>query len=494
MSLLKKLASETAIYGISSILSRLLNWVVLTPYLTRIFVPEEYGIVSELYAWIALLLILFTYRMETAFFRFGRAPEEINRTFSTASLSLLLTTVIFTGVGISLAQPVASWLKYPDHPDYVIWFLLIVALDALAAIPFARLRLQNRPMQFMILKTIGIVINIILIFFFFEICPWLLQKGWKWIEIIYDENNRLAYVFIANLLASWGVLLLLLPQYFKIKWLFDTALLRRMVGYALPLVLSGIAGVINQFIGLPMLKELASSDLAYNKAQMGIFGAASKIAVLLNLFTQAFNYATEPFFFRHADRADAKTIYAQVAQAFALVGSISVLGILLYMDVIQYFIGVEYREGLSIVPILLVANLFLGLYYSFSIWFKLSDRTNVGGWIALIGSVITFVINVLFIPLIGYYAPAWAALACYGTMLAVCWGLGQRYYPIAYPVGRILAYIGLAMAFYTLSLYVRAFLIHKPTLILLINTILFGSYLAILYGMERRRFLRSFWS
>ncbi|MFN7116832.1 MAG: lipopolysaccharide biosynthesis protein [Saprospiraceae bacterium] len=491
MSLLKKLAGETAIYGISSILSRLLNWVVLTPYFTRIFAPQEYGVVSELYAWIALLLILFTYRMETAFFRFGRKPEELTRTFSTASISLLISTFVFTGILLLLAQPIATWLKYPDHPDYLIWFLLIVALDALAAIPFARLRLQNRPMRFMLLKTLGIIVNIIFVFFFFEACPWLIQQGWTWISSIYDAENRLAYVFIANFVASLITLLLLLPYYFKIKLEFDRSLLNKMVWYALPLVLSGVAGIVNQFIGIPLLKELASNDLAYNKAQMGIFGAASKIAVLLNLFTQAFNYAAEPFFFRHADRDDSKIIYAQVAQAFAIVGSIAILGILLYMDIIQYFIGAAYREGLGIVPILLIANLFLGLYYSVSIWFKLADRTRVGGWISLVGSIITILVNLIFIPVLGYYAPAWAALACYGFMLAACWALGQKYYPIDYPVGRILLYVGLIILFYLVSIYTRTIINDALWLVLFTNTGLFLLFVFILYRIERKGLLQA---
>ncbi len=490
MSLLKKLAGETAIYGISSILSRLLNWVVLTPYFTRIFAQGEYGVVSELYAWIALLLILFTYRMETAFFRFGRAPEDLQRTFSTTSISILLSSFVFTGLLLLFAAPIAAWLEYPDHPEYVTWFALIVAFDALAAIPFARLRLQNRPMQFMIFKTLGIIVNIIFVFFFFEICPWLMEKGWTWAGIIYNGDNKIVYVFIANFLASLVTLLLLLPAYFKIKLEFDFILLRKMLVYALPLVLSGIAGIVNQFIGIPLLKMLASNDLEHNKAQMGIFSAASKIAVLLNLFTQAFNYAAEPFFFRNADRADAKMMYAQVAQAFALVGSIAFLTIMLYMDLIQYFIGRDFREGLGIAPILLIANILLGLYYSVSIWFKISDKTNVGGYIAIGGSILTILINLIFIPVIGYYAPAWAALACYGFMLAMCYWLGQRNYPIDYPVGRILGYILLAVGFYGIHLITNHFLPEILWLRVLFNTLLLGIYLFTLYRMEKNGFLR----
>lgn len=332
--------------------------------------------------------------------------------------------------------------------------------------------------------------SILYLSFFFEICPWLIERGATWAGIIYNGDNKIVYVFIANFLASLVTLLLLLPAYFKIKLEFDLVLLRKMLVYALPLVLSGIAGIVNQFIGLPFLKALASNDLEYNKAQMGIFSAGSKIAVLLNLFTQAFNYAAEPFFFRNADRADAKVMYAQVAQAFVLVGSIAFLTIMLYMDLIQYFIGRDFREGLGIAPILLIANLLLGLYYSVSIWFKLSDKTNVGGYIAIGGSILTIIINFVFIPIIGYYAPAWAALACYGFMLAMCYWLGQRNYPIDYPVGRILGYILIAVGFYGVSLLTNNLLPEILWLRVLFNTLLLGVYLFILYRMEKNGFLR----
>lgn len=494
MSLLKKLAGETAIYGVSSILSRLLIWIILTPYFTRVFVPKEYGIFSDLYTWIALLLVIFTYRMETAFFRYGRQKENLDRSFSTASIAVLLVTIGLTTIFLLLKQPIATWLQYPEHADYVTWLILIVAADALSAIPFARLRLSNRPIRFAFVKTISIVINIALVFFFLEICPWLISKEWSWLSTIYDGNNRIAYVFIANFLASGFTFLQLLPLYFKTTLQFDRVLLRKMVIYALPLMLAAIAGVVNQLIGVPMLKVLTSKDLAYNLAQAGVFSAASKLAVLMNLFTQAFSYASEPFFFRHADREDSKQIYAQVAQAFALVGSIVFLGIMLYLNVIQYFLGKDFREGLGVLPIMLLANLFLGLFYSISIWFKLSDNTNVGGWIAIGGSALTLLINFLFIPnpSVSYFAPAWASLACYGFMLVACYVIGQRRYPIDYPVQRILLYIGLALGFYGISVITENGVTNNLLLQILLNTILFIAYLFILYQLEKKKFLQVF--
>ena len=491
MSLLKQLAGETAIYGLSSILSRLINWVVLTPYFTRIFRQGEYGVVNDLYTWIALLLVLFTYRMETAFFRYGRQKEDLERAYSTAALSLIVTTLLFGALLLGFAEPIAQLLAYPEHPEYVRWFIAIVAADALTAIPFARLRLENRPMRFALIKALSIGINLVFLFFLLEGCPRLIAAGVSWPSIFYNSDNRILYVFVANFLASATTLLILLPLFRKLRFgpgFFDAALLRRMVIYALPLVVSGLAGVINSLIGIPMLRFLADDAAA------GIYSAAAKLAVLMNLFTQAFNYAAEPFFFRHADRQDAKVMYAQVAQVFAMVGSVVFLGIMLYLDVIQYFLGKDFREGLGILPILLIANLLLGLYYSVSIWFKLSDNTRIGGYIALGGSLITLLINYFLIPLpqVGYYAPAWAALACYGTMLVACYWLGQRYFPIAYPAGRILGYIAVAILLYALSVLAKNQWTEVGAGIYLFNTLLLVLYIAFLFRTERV-FFRQIW-
>ncbi len=487
MSLLKQLASETAIYGLSSILSRLVNWIILTPYLTRIFQQGEYGVVNDLYTWIALLLVLFTYRMETAFFRYGRQPQEIDRAFATAALSLVSSTLVFSIILLCFSQPIAALLHYTEHPEYVRWFVGIVAMDAIAAIPFARLRLENRPLHFALIKALGIGINIIFLFFLLEICPRLSEAyaGSPFIDW-YRTNDKILYVFVANFIASFATVLLLWPQYRRIRVravasLFDAQLLRQMILYALPLVLSALAAVVNSLIGIPMLRFLADDATA------GIYSAAAKLAVLMNLFTQAFNYAAEPFFFRHADRSDARAIYAQVAQAFALVGSLVFLGIMLYIDIIQYLLGKDFREGLGILPILLFANLLLGLYYSVSIWFKLSDKTTIGGYIAMGGAIITLLINYMFIPhpAVGYYAPAWAALVCYGAMLGACYALGQRYFPVQYPVWRIALYMLLALFFYALDATLLPRLLQHPVWLYVGKTLLLLLYVAWLFHMER---------
>ena len=488
MSLLKKLAGETAIYGVSSILSRLLHYVILTPYLTRAFVPSQYGVVSEMYTYAALIMVVLTYRMETAFFRFGSKVEDRSQSFNTASGALVLTTIVFVLIMLIFAQPIANALNYPDHKDYIIWFIFILAFDALVSIPFAKLRLENRPIKFAILKILNIVLNILFIFFFLELCPILIENGQNWVAGFYDGNNRIAYIFIANLIAAAVVFIFLLPEYFttKVKSAsFDSALFKRMLVYSLPLVIVGLAGVINQLIAVPFLKFLLPGEIVDNQAQAGIYSAAAKIAVLMSLFIQAFNYASEPFFFRNADRKDSKDIYAQVGQAFALVGAFVFLGIMMYLDAIQFFIGKNFRAGLHIVPILLLAYFCLGLYYNFSIWYKLTDNTKIGAWISVVGAVLTLSVNFFLIPIYGYVVPAWAALLCYAFMATASFIIGKKYYPINYPIGKMLTYIIAAVAIYIFSIWLKPFYGEAMVLNLIGNTFLLIGFAGLIFFLEK---------
>lgn len=489
MSLLKKLAGQTMIYGFSSILSRLLNYVVLTFYLTRAFEQGQFGVVSEMYAYAALFMVLFTYRMETTFFRYASEDGKMSNTFSTASISLIVSTIFFAGTLLFFAQPLAEFLKYPNHTDYVQWFVFILAFDTLAAIPFAKLRLENRPIRFAVIKTLNILVNIFFIFFFLEICPALIAKGYDGFEKIYDPENRIAYVFISNFLGSLAVILFLLPEYRKLKFSFDKTLWKRMMRYTIPLVVVGLAAVVNQLINLPLLKAYLPGTLAQNMEEVGIYSACFKLAILMSLFIQAFNYAAEPFFFRNANRGDSKQVYAQVGQAFALVGSLVFLGITLYLDAVKFFIDVKFHSGLHVVPIVAMAFLFLGLYYNFSIWYKLSDRTIIGAYISVAGAVITIVMNILLIPVIGYDGSAWTALSVYLFMAMASYLVGRKYYPIPYPMGKMFLYIGLAVGIYSLSVLFRGFFEDRFWLIILGNTILLGGYLLIIYLIEKNTIL-----
>jgi O-antigen/teichoic acid export membrane protein len=496
MSLVKQLTGETAIYGLSSILGRLVNWVILTPYFTRTFSTQEYGIVSELYFYIAFLLVFFTYRFETAFFRFASRHESAtedrahaNTVFTTASLSIIGTTVLFTSILLALAPAIASWLQYPDRIDFVRIFILIIALDALAAIPFARLRMDKRPLRFAFIRIMAIGLNISLVFFFLEGCPWLIANGQEWASWIYVPERRVAYVFWANLLTSLVTLLWLLPLYRRLAWRFARDIWQRMLIYALPLVVAAAAGITNALIGTPLLKAWGPGTTSENLALGGLFAAGAKLAVLMSLFIQAFNYAAEPFFFRQAAASEDRQVYADVARGFALVGSLAFLGIMLYLDLIQYFLGEDFREGLGVLPILLLANFLLGLFYNFSIGFKLTDRTLYGGYIALLGAVVTLGINYFFIPSLTYYAPAWAALACYLVMVIIAYILVQRWWPVSYQLGRMAYYLMLALAIWGVSL-AGADLTTQLWTRTLLHTVLLLLVVVILWFSERQWLLQ----
>lgn len=492
MSFIKKLASETAIYGVSNILNRLLNFIIITPYLTRVFrdTQGEYGIHGLMYAFAGFLMVMLTYGMETAFFRFGNKAENKALAFSTASISLLVSTLFFVSGLVFFSPSIAGILTRPEDAIYVVYFAFIIGFDVLGAIPFALMRLDNRPIRFAIIKTINILVNGGCILFFLEICPLLMENGVAWAGDIFQPGRELHYVFIANLVASAVTLLLLLPYYFKIKLAFDRALWLKMIRYAMPLVVVGIAGMINQLADRYLLKELLPGTLEENLIQLGIYNACIKIAVLMSLFIQAFRYAAEPFFFSHSEHKDARKIYAQVGQAFALVGSIGFLVIMLYLDFFKHLIASTYWEGLKIVPVLLLAYLFLGLYYSLSVWYKLTDKTHLGAYISLIGAVITLSLNFILIPKMGYMGAAWAAFSCFGVMMVVSYGMGQRYYAVPYPVGRMVGYVVLAVTIYGISYGVGVSIEMEILGKTAFHTGLIVVYLGGIVALERKKLKR----
>jgi len=481
---IRKLAGETVIYGVSSILTRVLNFLILTPFLTYNFLRADYAIINELFTYAGLLTILFTYRMETTFFRFGSKEDTVERAYSTAVISLLISTFVFAFVLLSLSAALANWLGYPGNTEFIQLIVIIVSFDALMAIPFARLRLENRPIRFATLKILHVVINLVLIFFFLKFCPIWIEQGATFLESIYDPTNRIQYVFFANLLASGFIFLLLLPSYWKVQWSFDFRYWKDMFWYALPLVVVGIAGVINNLGAIPLLTHLGIESVEGNRDSTGVYSATIKLAVFMNLFTQAFNYAAEPFFFRHSKEKGSREMYGQVGLLFTIVGSIAFLGIMLYIEVIQLFLGPDFRSGVEIVPILLIANLLLGIYYNFSIWFKLADKTIWGAYISTGGALITILTNVALIAKYGYLASAWATFACYAFMVIVCYLSGRRFYPIPYPIGRMLTMIAIAIGFYMISNVGRTWIGDNLIVLLGINTLLLLAYLGIVYLLE----------
>ena len=481
----KKLAGQTAIYGGTTVLSRLLNYL-LVPLHTYLFSnAADYGVVGELYAWTSLFIVILTYGMETAFFKFSQDDGIKDRVYSTVVGSLFVTSTLFIVLCSIFAQPISDWLRYPTHPEYVRWFAVIIGVDALTSIFFAHLRFLNKPLRFAAVKITNILVNVILNLFFLLLCPWLLQKNpdSAFVNAIYNPEIGVGYIFIANLVASVVTLLMLFPGILRQKFVFDWSLWKKMFRYAFPLLIFGLAGIVNETMDRVLLKRLSLADNP--QASVGIYSACYKISILMTIFIQAFKYAAEPFFFRKAKDRDAKETYAQVMTYFVLVCSVIFVGIMLYIDLVQYFVGPGYREGLPIVPILLMANLFLGIFYNLSIWYKLTGQTKFGAYIAIFGAAITLGLNWLLIPRIDYMGAAWTTFVCYLSMMVVSYLLGQKYYHVNYDLKHILFYLFFAVAVYGLSVGVnQLFGIEKVWVRLVVNTVILAGYLGVLAKMN----------
>ena len=484
MTLLRKLAGETAIYGLGSILSRVLNYILFTWYLTRVFNddPSQFGIYRDLYFYMALFLIVLTFRMETTYFRYAKENRSAVTTMSMAFLTSFAG--IFLGVLWIFKAELATLMDYSHMTKHLIMLGWVLFFDVLSAVPFASLRQQNRPRLFLSLKLGSILINLIFVLFFIELLPGLAEKGGIW-QKIYIPGDKLYYVFLGNLLASGVTFAFVLPLMKAKEFKWDLSFLKRMLVYAWPLVIVGIAGVINQSSYITFQKYLLPHSLSENLSDGGVFAAAASLAILLNLFTVAFNYAAEPFFFAHKDRDDARQVYADVALAFTIVGAVMMLCILAYIDLVQLLLGKNFREGLSVVPILLVSFLLLGIYYNFSTWYKLADKTIYGALIAGIGAMITIVLNILLIRRYEVIGSAWAALACYLFMCIASYLQGQKYFPIPYKIMRMTLWIVVALVVYFLMDWLRRFYEGHLAIILLVNTLLVLGFLSLIFIFEK---------
>ena len=446
---IKRLFGEVAVYGLSSIIGRLLNYL-LVPLYTYIFInPADYGVVSELYAWVAFLIVLLTFGMETAFFKFIQDEKDKENTFSTGLSALLSLNTVFFFLILLFNEEIASLLLYKGHGEYIVLLGAIVAIDAICALPLAKLRAEEKAKRFAVIQLTSIGVNIILnlIFLLGFFSPQHPEEG-------------VLYIFIANLVASLVKPLLLLKS-FRLVSGIDWSLLKRMTLYSFPLAIAGFAGIINETLDRILIKQMlfdpdTPSSLEYAESQVGIYSASYKLAMLVAILLQAYRYAAEPFFFRQMKNADRNKIYAQIMNVFiAFVCGVFLL-VTLNIDLFKYFIQNEtYWVGLKVVPILLMANIFLGIYYNQSIWYKLSGKTKFGAYIALTGAAVTVLINVLYIPVYGYMASAWATLIVYFIQMVMSYILGQRHYPIPYNLLKFIFYIGLALLLFFLSPYVQ---------------------------------------
>lgn len=443
---LRQLFSQTAIYGLSSIFGRFLNYL-LVPLYTYTFSAKEYGVVSEFYAYAGFFAVVLVFGLETGYFRFRQLEKNRQNDIYANALSFLaLANLIFIGVIALYHESLAHWLRYPDHPEYLTWFAAILALDAITALPFAKLRAENRAWRFASIKLTEIFLTIGLNLFFLLYCR---QMG----DGCYDPSIGVGYIFLANLAASAFKLVLLLPEFRRVPLGWELHTLKPLLVYSLPMVVIGLAGMVNEMLDRAILKFMLPYDLPTNLKMLGIYGACYKLSILMTLFIQAFRYAGEPFFFAQAGRADAQRAYALVMNYFVIFCVFIFLLVTLYIDWFQYFIGAEYRVGLGVVPILLLANLFLGIYVNLSIWYKLSNRTGMGAWVAMGGAALTIALNLWWIPLWGYMGSAWATLVCYASMVLASYLLGQRYYPVQYNWVKVLGYLSLGLILYASNRY-----------------------------------------
>jgi O-antigen/teichoic acid export membrane protein len=472
-------------YGLSSIIGRLLNYL-LVPLYTRLFLPDEYGVVTELYAYVSFLIIVLTYGLETSLFRFSKTEDNPLKVYSTILSSILISTVFFVLISVWFAPYIANGLGYGQNHEYIYWFIAIIALDAVSAIPFARLREENKAGKFAFIKLVNIFTNIGFNLFFLVFSPWVLKTGSgtlkEFIDVVYDPNIGIGYIFISNLIAASVTILLLLPYLMPRRLEFDFNLWKKIMSFSLPLLVAGLAGMTNESADRLMIKYLLPKDISMY--QLGIYGACYKISIMMTIFIQAYRYAAEPFFFAQLNDENKARTYAQVMNYFVFAGSLIFLVIILYMDVVKYFLDPNYWEGLDVVPILLLANLFLGIFFNLSIWYKLTGKSLYGAYIAIIGAVITIGLNLILIPEMGYMGAAWTTLICYTIMMVISFVLGQKHFPVNYDLSKIGSYIGAIILLFFVSEFFRPVeLIHRLTL----NTILFVVFALAAFLMEKKK-------
>ncbi len=487
MNPLKRLASQTAVYGVSSVVGRFLNYL-LVPLFTYTFAPAQYGLVSEFYAYMGFLAVLLVFGLETGYFRFrdgdGSTPEHV---YSTALRFVILTNGAFVLAAWLLRQPVADLLRHGAHPEYIWWVGAILAMDSVGAVAFARLRAEQRAARFAAIKVIEIGVNIGLNLFFIVLCRRAFETNpHSALGALWSPAVGVGYIFLANLAGSAVKLVLLGPLLVGVLDGFDRALFARLIRYSLPMVVIGFAGIINEMLDRAALKYLLPYDMTTNMAQLGIYSACYKLSILMSLFIQAFRYAGEPFFFAYARQTGARETYARVLNYFVIFCVLIFLAVTLYIDVFKYFIGAPYRVGLKVVPVLLLANLMLGIYVNLSIWYKLTDQTLMGAWVSLAGAAVTVGLLLWWVPLFGYMGAAWATLVCYATMVLLSWLLGRRYYPVPYDLKRLLGYIALGLGLYGAD---QQLIAVAGTHSLLIGTLCMAVFVAAILWLDGRGLL-----
>ncbi|MGL4293901.1 MAG: lipopolysaccharide biosynthesis protein [Bacteroidales bacterium] len=461
MAGMKSLAKDTALYGLSSIIGKLLNWLLVPLYVVKVN-DYEFGEITQLYAWTALLLVFLTYGMETGFFRFANKDENSDPklVYSTCMTSLYATTALFLAAVFLFLRPLAEGMGFTGQQDYLAMMAVVIAIDVLSSLPFAYLRFEKRPLRFASIKLLFVFLNIGLNLFFLVLCPMLHKAEPELTSLVYDPaQSGVFYIVLSNLLASACMMLALAPQLFGIGFRFDKKLLGEILRYSFPLLILGVAGIINQTAD-KILFPMLVSDPETAKSQLGIYGANYKFAVVMIMFIQAFRFAYEPFVFGKNRSADNKQAYIQAMKYFIIFGLLIFLGVGLFIGflpdipVVAHHIRPEYFSGLAVVPIVMMAEFFFGIFFNLSFWYKLTDKTSWGAYFSVSGCILTIAMNIILVPWFGYMACAWTAFTVYFLMMMASYYFGQKYYPVKYEIKNALGYISLAGILYLAGIFV----------------------------------------
>ena len=472
MANLKSLAKDTAIYGLSSIVGRFLNYLLVPLYTAKLSAASGgYGVITNVYAYTALLMVILTYGMETTFFRFANKDgEDPQKVYSTTLMSVGFTSLLFVALVFIFINPISSFMGYADHPSYIWVMAITVAIDAFQCIPFAYLRYKKRPIKFATLKLLNIFMAIALNLMFFLVLPNIYDNngGTGFIAQIYNPTVGAGYAFYVNLFCSAALTFFFWKELVGIKYKFDKALLRRMMSYSWPILVLGIAGILNQTADKILFPYIYERGDAHS--QLGIYGAASKIAMIMAMITQAFRYAYEPFVFGKAKDKDNRETYAKAMKFFIIFTLLAFLVVIGYLDLLKYIIGKDYWSGLRVVPIVMAAEIMMGVYFNLSFWYKLIDKTIWGAWFSGAGCAVLIAVNIIFVPRYGYIACAWAGFAGYATAMVLSYLVGQKKYPINYPLKSIAVYVAITALFYVCMNLANE---HLPQLwALAVNTLL----------------------
>lgn len=479
---MKTLAKETLFYGMGSVLPKLLSWMLSLYWAFALPRISDIGVLTNFYAWVALLQVILTYGMETGFFRFANKDSNPQKVFTTSFISIATTTALFVAVSLLVLKPVSFALGGTDFkPHYLLLLVLILGVDVIGTIPFANLRFKNRPIRFAMIKIINVFLTILFNLFFFLACPWLKAKypdSFSW----FDINRGVEYILISNLTASVIQFLMVSPE-LRLKFQFDGQLLRKMLKYSLPILILGIAGILNQTVDKIIFPKIYP-DTENAFTELGIYGQNFKIAIIMVMFTQAFRYAFEPFIFaRSKGDMEEKRAFSNATKYFIIFGLLIFLITTGFLDIVKFMIPPAYHVGLKVVPIVLLGELFFGIYFNLSLWYKLTDQTRWGAYMSIFGFVITILINVIFIPKYGYMACAWASFIANLSMMILSYLVGQKKFPIPYNLKSAVSFFTLSMILFG-AITVSYIFIPNLWARLLISTIAVFVYIIVVVKKE----------